>query len=89
MGKGNVDKPQVALTVVICGQDNRRRTAESTPVQGGSLCRQTPSLLPVISLSPNYLAKTKRCSCVSSRANVGTCLNPPHAPPRIFKGSCL
>lgn len=32
--KGNVDKLQVALTVVICGKDNRRRTAESTPVQG-------------------------------------------------------
>jgi hypothetical protein len=33
MGKGNVGKLQVALTVVICGQDNRRRTAESTPVR--------------------------------------------------------
>ncbi len=31
--KGNVDKLQVALTVVICGQDNRRRTAEFTSVQ--------------------------------------------------------
>ncbi len=36
MCKGNVDKLQVALTVVICGQDNRRRTAESTTVRGGS-----------------------------------------------------
>jgi hypothetical protein len=89
MGKGNVDKLQVALTVMICGQDNRRRTAESTTVRGGSLCRQTPSLLPVISLSPNYPEKTKRCFCVSSRANVGTCLNPPHAPPKIFNGSYL
>jgi hypothetical protein len=42
MCKGNVDKLEVALTAVICGQDNRRRTAESTPVRGGFLCRQTP-----------------------------------------------
>ena len=48
-----------------------------------------PSLLPVISLSPNYLAKTKRCCCVSSRVNVGTCLNPLYAPPKIFSESCL
>jgi hypothetical protein len=32
--KGNVDKPQVALTAVICGKDNLRRTADSTPVRG-------------------------------------------------------
>jgi hypothetical protein len=89
MGKRNVGKLQVALTVMICGRDNRRRTAESTPVRGGSLCRQMPSLLPVISLSPNYLAKTKRCCCVSSRVNAGTCWNPPPAPPKIFNESCL
>ena len=87
VGKGNVDKPQVALTVVIYGRDNRRRTAECMPVRGGSLCRQTPSILPVISLSPNYLAKIKRCFCVSSRMSVGTFWNPPHEPPKIFKGS--
>jgi hypothetical protein len=86
--KGNVDEPQVALTVVIYGRDNRRRTAECTPVRGGPLCRQTPSILPVISLSPNFLAKIKRCFCVSSRMNVGTFWNPPHEPPKIFKGSC-
>jgi hypothetical protein len=89
MSNGNVDRLQVALTVVIGGRDNRRRTAESTPVQGGSLCRRMPSLLPVISLSPNCLAKTKRCYCVSSRMNAGTCLNPPNAPPKIFNESCL
>ena len=89
MGKGNVDELQVALTVVICGPDNRRRTAESTPVQGGPLCRQTLSLLPVISLSPNCPEKTKRYFCVSSRVNAGIFLNPPHTFPKIFNGSCL
>jgi hypothetical protein len=34
MCKGNVGELQVALTVVICGKDNQRRTAKSTPVQG-------------------------------------------------------
>jgi hypothetical protein len=34
--KGNVDELQVALTVVICGKDNQRRIAESTPVRGVS-----------------------------------------------------
>ena len=33
VGKGNVDKPQVALTVMIYGRDNRRRTAECMPVR--------------------------------------------------------
>ena len=35
VGKGNVDRLQVALTVMICAQDNRHRTAESTPVREG------------------------------------------------------
>jgi hypothetical protein len=85
--KGNVDELQVALTVVIWGRDNRRRTAECTPVRGGSLCRQTPSILPVISLLPNCLAKIRKCFCASSRVSVDTFWNPRHEFQKIFKGS--
>jgi hypothetical protein len=84
----NAAKLQVALTVVIRAQDNRRQNRRLNAGSGGPLCRQTPSLLPMISLSPSCPEKTKRYFCVSSRVNVGTFLSPlQHTSPKIFKGS--